>query len=336
MKPSQLLIAAPEPVVSALRSAEPAADISLVEYADAEKVINADPRSFLVVVTFSADVLLAMLASPSADSVRKLSRDAKSVSVLLCKYPNTVCAIDGGGYVDDLDAALSSVHERFDLDTDWALPIKNMILPSLSERLRALITWEAILSPALFDVLESLSSSAHPANAVDDRESELGVTIKERLLHLCELQTQENLRLSNDLIKAEAEHQVNHLLLVQMQHELDLANSMLDSLENTVAAGRTPASRAKGKWWFRLFISSKTRQQMKILEQADEFDGDWYLTTYKDLTNLNMPAAYHYLKFGAKEHRDPSPYFSTQRYAWLHPDLDFSVTNPLVHYLSGE
>lgn len=141
--------------------------------------------------------------------------------------------------------------------------------------------------------------------------------------------------LKTALAEAEARHQIDLLMITQLQQELHAAIATLDDLERQKDPLQPRQDRSRGAWWYRLLLSPKTRRQIRILEDCEEFDGYWYLETYQDLATLSMPAAYHYLKFGACEYRDPSPYFSTQRYAWLHPDLDFSETNPLIHHLAN-
>ena len=48
-----------------------------------------------------------------------------------------------------------------------------------------------------------------------------------------------------------------------------------------------------------------------------------------------MVPEYHYLKYGAKESRDPSPKFSTKGYLLEHPELDINELNPLLHFLQS-
>lgn len=72
---------------------------------------------------------------------------------------------------------------------------------------------------------------------------------------------------------------------------------------------------------------------LKRLQQSQLFDATYYLSRYPDVAVAGMDAALHYLKFGAAEGRDPSAYFSSSGYAFVH-GLS-SDQNPLLHYLAA-
>ena len=64
------------------------------------------------------------------------------------------------------------------------------------------------------------------------------------------------------------------------------------------------------------------------------FDTQFYLDSYQDVKKSNMNPLYHYIKYGFKEGRNPSPYFNTQFYLDSNADIDSSNMNPLYHYIN--
>ena len=86
------------------------------------------------------------------------------------------------------------------------------------------------------------------------------------------------------------------------------------------------------------FFFSKTKkikQQQKeisILRKTPLFDNQWYVNKYPDVKASNMDAVEHYVKFGAREGRNPGPNFDTRKYLEKHPELEKTGVNPLVHH----
>lgn len=77
----------------------------------------------------------------------------------------------------------------------------------------------------------------------------------------------------------------------------------------------------------------KLSQDMSLLYTSELFDADWYLETYSDVKKNSIDPAEHYLLYGAKEGRKPSPYFDGKWYLQANPDVASENTNPLVHYI---
>ena len=69
------------------------------------------------------------------------------------------------------------------------------------------------------------------------------------------------------------------------------------------------------------------------LARSGLFDPKWYLQKYPDVLRRRMNPVHHYLKYGAKERRDPGPAFSTGGYVARYPDVELAGMNPLLHYL---
>lgn len=75
-------------------------------------------------------------------------------------------------------------------------------------------------------------------------------------------------------------------------------------------------------------------RQIERINAANVFDEKWYLNTYPDVANSSLPALVHYLLYGWKEGRDPSPDFSTQYYLQRYADVKAIGVNPLFHYVA--
>jgi uncharacterized coiled-coil protein SlyX len=75
------------------------------------------------------------------------------------------------------------------------------------------------------------------------------------------------------------------------------------------------------------------RTQSRLLRSSDLFDERWYLAEYGDVASAGVDPVIHYLRFGAKEARNPSPSFHTRFYLENNPDVAASEMNPLVHFL---
>lgn len=68
---------------------------------------------------------------------------------------------------------------------------------------------------------------------------------------------------------------------------------------------------------------------------ARGFDRTFYLRTYPDVAAAGSDPLDHFMQFGWREGRDPSPDFSVDAYLRAFPDVAESGVNPLVHYLTS-
>jgi len=73
------------------------------------------------------------------------------------------------------------------------------------------------------------------------------------------------------------------------------------------------------------------QQERAALE--GEFDSEFYLHRYPDVRADGMDPLEHYLRFGWREGRDPTPRFSTSYYLRANPDVEVKGINPFVHYI---
>lgn len=69
------------------------------------------------------------------------------------------------------------------------------------------------------------------------------------------------------------------------------------------------------------------------VKKSELFDEKWYLAAHQDVAIVGLDPAEHYVRIGARLHRDPSPKFSTKAYVESYPDVISTGINPLYHYL---
>lgn len=72
---------------------------------------------------------------------------------------------------------------------------------------------------------------------------------------------------------------------------------------------------------------------ISVLEDSKLFDSHWYVEKYKDVLKSEIMPEVHYLKFGSKMGRDPSPDFNGIKYAEVN---ELNNANPLIHFLTGK
>ncbi|MGH6883418.1 MAG: hypothetical protein ACREFM_21025, partial [Hypericibacter sp.] len=77
--------------------------------------------------------------------------------------------------------------------------------------------------------------------------------------------------------------------------------------------------------WRRLrrdgLFSRRLAEEKKLVEASGLFDTRYYLRAYPDVAAAETDPIAHYLRFGAKEGRNPSTAFSTLAYGVAYPDV---------------
>jgi GT2 family glycosyltransferase len=71
----------------------------------------------------------------------------------------------------------------------------------------------------------------------------------------------------------------------------------------------------------------------RIIARSQMFDREWYLNNNPDVRARGIEPIRHYVAFGARERRDPSPSFSTADYLANNPDVAAAGVNALAHYI---
>ncbi|GGF72879.1 hypothetical protein GCM10007301_35870 [Azorhizobium oxalatiphilum] len=100
---------------------------------------------------------------------------------------------------------------------------------------------------------------------------------------------------------------------------------------------RTIANRRNRSLFRKLWTSVRPRLRARssdvaVVRQSLFFDADWYVSTYPDVAGGKLDPAAHFVRHGAREDRDPGPFFSTSTYRRLHLDSTQGHINPLVHF----
>lgn len=69
------------------------------------------------------------------------------------------------------------------------------------------------------------------------------------------------------------------------------------------------------------------------VKKSGLFDEKWYLAAHQDVGLVGLDPVEHYVRIGARLHRDPGPKFSTKAYVDSYPDVVSLGINPLYHYV---
>jgi len=76
-------------------------------------------------------------------------------------------------------------------------------------------------------------------------------------------------------------------------------------------------------------------RQYRLIRKSGLFDTGYYVKQNQDIKESNVIPLMHYIKFGAKEGRNPNLLFDISYYLGKNPDVTESGINPLVHYLAS-
>nr|WP_319539988.1 glycosyltransferase family 4 protein [uncultured Methanospirillum sp.] len=91
---------------------------------------------------------------------------------------------------------------------------------------------------------------------------------------------------------------------------------------------------------FSCTINSITRVVLKheyqLIRRSNFFDSNWYLSYYSDIQITGLKPITHYIWFGWREMRDPSPLFCTSYYLSHNLDIYDEEVNPLVHFIVND
>jgi len=88
---------------------------------------------------------------------------------------------------------------------------------------------------------------------------------------------------------------------------------------------------ARGRAGIRSFLRAK-RASLQLRRSGFFFER-WYLDHNHDVRREGIEPVWHYVRYGAAEGRDPSPFFDTSFYLAAYPDVAESGQNPLLHYI---
>jgi hypothetical protein len=120
-----------------------------------------------------------------------------------------------------------------------------------------------------------------------------------------------------------------------LENRLRKANGRLGHLEECVAYMADRYSRLhRGSATHRVHRQkgSKSLSELNAIRGSAYFDADYYLEENADVRSAGIDPSLHYLLYGAKEGRNPGPFFSTTQYLKRCPDVAVAGVNPLAHY----
>jgi hypothetical protein len=95
---------------------------------------------------------------------------------------------------------------------------------------------------------------------------------------------------------------------------------------------RRKRSRLEKLWTKIRAVLQPKKAKIAVLRRSLFFDREWYLATYADVARAGTNPAKDYLTKGAKEGRDPGPFFSTRDYLANNPEVAKIGVNPLLHF----
>ena len=73
----------------------------------------------------------------------------------------------------------------------------------------------------------------------------------------------------------------------------------------------------------------------RIITESGLFDGSFYLKNNPDVLESGIDPLMHYLMHGCREGRNPSAWFSTNRYLNEHMENEPTMWNPLLHFIEN-
>jgi len=119
----------------------------------------------------------------------------------------------------------------------------------------------------------------------------------------------------------------------RLKAELDDKTFAYESLLDSRAWKIVEQMRAFKRELKSAFYYLRYHHSYKAIQTSGLFDRDFYLKKQIDLRHANVDLLFHYIRFGAREGRNPHPLFDSVYYLRQHPSLRASDTNPLMHYL---
>ncbi len=118
---------------------------------------------------------------------------------------------------------------------------------------------------------------------------------------------------------------VHYLMVGQREGRSCLAANEQEPLFSpAVPAKRAPTPAAP---------AAVVERDIRTLSNSLLFDARYYLDTYPDVAEHGWDPLRHYVQHGAREGRQPNPWFSTRLYRAMYQSGD-DQTDPLIHYLS--
>ena len=138
--------------------------------------------------------------------------------------------------------------------------------------------------------------------------------------------------------------------LLEIWHNINLCRIVNDKNELLSILNSSPTDNPRRSKFFKYIDDNNTDRVSKsiinelekffptiksdydLLSSSELFDKKWYLKNNPDVKKAKINPIKHYIAFGWKEKRNPSPLFDAQAYITQYPDIEKANVNPLLHY----
>jgi hypothetical protein len=128
-------------------------------------------------------------------------------------------------------------------------------------------------------------------------------------------------KLARLLVEAKAERDKLLLERDALAKDLETAKTQCDDIQASLKTKRQQLRRQAHRLLGQLVLSllgypphaslpADIHKEKEILQKTKLVDSTWYLKMYKDVAKANMNPVLHYLRYGIKEGRIPSPIFA--------------------------
>lgn len=138
---------------------------------------------------------------------------------------------------------------------------------------------------------------------------------------------------SENISRMREKEQANEVLQTEFQEEKLRKQSRILQMRKFIVKQKRGKYiwQCFGECFSALFLSSA--RQSCVIRRSGLFDIGWYLEQYPDVSERCIDPVLHYVRYGAREGRDPAPWFSTVSYLRSYPDVAKSGLNPFYHYI---
>lgn len=167
------------------------------------------------------------------------------------------------------------------------------------------------------------AAMARQADMIDERDAALA-----RQTQMIDDRDAAVRSLRDELGRAEAAVAERQQMVATMEDQLADKRWLYENVTRGLRAGRRVF-----RWVLRRLHSPAGLGRGLDASLRTVFDAGFYRTRNPDVAATGVNPLSHYLEHGAKEGRDPSPFFSSRWYLERNPDVGVAGVNPLVHYL---
>lgn len=219
-------------------------------------------------------------------------------------------------------------------DHDLPFEIQRCIFESLSDKARNIISqyWPHI-DVSKGKILPSMRNIAsEPFNLLVRLRQNRSVCLGDNLRLRGQLQECESslVAIKEELHKVQQSALYLSAVSNKIAHETSQRDLSRRNLASRYCSGRT-VTYCLSDWFAPIF--SVTARVAFSIRRSCLFDIGWYLEQYPDVAKAGIDPVLHYVRCGAKEGRDPAPWFSTRTYLEAYPDVAASGVNPFYHYI---